>query len=204
MTGYNLVFLLLQKIEELQKELQNYIKEVYINRNVASERMAELSIKAYKQREKHDDIIIGYLSGSITHNPDMELIKPTIIKLMKKYNNVKIKHADMTKLNCRDNRFDKVVAGNVIHLLEEPYAAINELERVCKPGGKIIIPTYINASGGINRKAVFLFELAGADFKRQFDFNSYRKFFEDAGYRDARYEIVYGRMPCAVAIITKQ
>ncbi len=131
------------------------------------------------------------------------MLKQTL-KNCKKYNNVKIKHADMTKLNCRDNRFDKVVAGNVIHLLEEPYAAINELERVCKPGGKIIIPTYINASGGINRKAVFLFELAGADFKRQFDFNSYRKFFEDAGYRDARYEIVYGRMPCAVAIITKQ
>lgn len=77
--------------ERLQKELQNYIKEVYINRNVASERMAELSTKAYKQREKHDDIVIGYLSGSITHNPDMELIKPTIIKLMKKYDNVKLK-----------------------------------------------------------------------------------------------------------------
>lgn len=109
----------------------------------------------------------------------------------------------MTHLKCRDNRFDKVVAGNVIHLLEEPYAAIKELERVCKTDGKIIIPTYINASAGVNKKAVRLLEVAGANFKRQFDINSYKKFFETAGYTNVSYFIVDGRMPCAVAIITK-
>lgn len=125
-------------------------------------------------------------------------------KNCRKYNNIKIKRADMTQLKCCDNRFDKVVAGNVIHLLEEPYAAIKELVRVCKTGGKIIIPTYINASGGINKKAVQLLGFAGANFKRQFDINSYRKFFEDAGYKNIDYYIVYGRMPCAIAIIRKQ
>ena len=75
----------------LKKELLNYIPEVFINRNVASEKMAELSLKALKKKENSDDIVIGYLSGSITHNPDFELVKPTLIKLMKKYNNVKLK-----------------------------------------------------------------------------------------------------------------
>lgn len=125
-------------------------------------------------------------------------------KNCRKYNNIKIKRADMTQLKCHDNRFDKVVAGNVIHLLEEPYAAIKELERVCKVGGKIIVPTYINASNGVNKGAVRLLEAAGANFKRQYDINSYRKFFEDAGYKDVDYDIIYGRMPCAIAVITKQ
>lgn len=124
-------------------------------------------------------------------------------KNCRKYHNIKIRRADMTHLKCRDNRFDKVVAGNVIHLLEEPYAAIKELERVCKTGGKIIIPTYINASAGVNKKAVRLLEAAGANFKRQFDINSYKKFFETAGYTNVSYFIVDGRMPCAVAVITK-
>ena len=110
----------------------------------------------------------------------------------------------MTRLKCRDNKFDKVVAGNVIHLLEDPCSALKELERVCKTGGKIIIPTYINASEGVNKKAVRLLELMGANFKRQFDIDSYRKFFEDAGYGDVRYHIVDGRMPCAIAVITKR
>ncbi|MBP3477532.1 MAG: class I SAM-dependent methyltransferase [Lachnospiraceae bacterium] len=122
----------------------------------------------------------------------------------RRYNNVKIKRADMTQLKYRDNRFDKVVAGNVIHLLDNPYTAIKELERVCKVGGKIIIPTYINASDATNKKAVRLLEAAGANFKRQFDMNSYRKFFESAGYKNVAYHIIQGRMPCAVAIIVKQ
>lgn len=77
--------------ERLKKELENYIPEVYINRNVASERMTELSLKAIKNKKEHDDIVMGYLSGSITHNPDVELIKPVIIKLMKKYDFLKLK-----------------------------------------------------------------------------------------------------------------
>ena len=125
-------------------------------------------------------------------------------KNCRKYHNIKIRRADMTNLKCRDNRFDKVVAGNVIHLLEDPYAELKELERVCKTGGKIIVPTYINASGGVNQKAVRLLELAGTNFKRQFDMDSYKKFFEDAGYKNVAYCVVSGRMPCAVAIITKQ
>lgn len=130
------------------------------------------------------------------------MLRQTLKKCCK-FNNIKIRHADMTHLMCRDNMFDKVVAGNVIHLLDKPYVAIKELERVCKKGGKIIIATYINASDGVNKKAVRLLELAGVKFKRQFDFDSYKKFFEDAGYKSVEYSIVNGRMPCAVAIITK-
>ena len=125
-------------------------------------------------------------------------------KNCRKYHNMQIRRADMTNLKCRDNRFDKVVAGNVIHLLEDPYAALKELERVCKTGGKIIVPTYINASGGVNQKAVRLLSLAGVNFKRQFDMDSYKKFFEDAGSQNVASCVVNGRMPCAVAIITKQ
>ncbi len=123
-------------------------------------------------------------------------------KKCRRYENVKLRRADMTQLKFRDNRFNKLVAGNVIHLLENPYAAVKEMERVCKAGGKIIIPTYINASEKTNRNAVRLLELAGVNFKRQFDLTSYKKFFEDAGFRNVDYIVVDGRMPCAVAIIT--
>lgn len=82
---------LITTTECLAKELEQYGKEVYINRNVASERMVGLSQEALKNAEEHDDIVMGYLSGSITHNPDLELIKPAIISMLKKYKNVKLK-----------------------------------------------------------------------------------------------------------------
>lgn len=126
------------------------------------------------------------------------------VKNCRAYDSVKIRRADMTRLKCRDNRFDKVVAGNVIHLLDDPCAALQELERVCKVGGKIIVPTYINAAEGVSGRTVRLLELAGANFKRQFDLCSYRQFFADAGYENVAFYVIDGRMPCAVAVITKQ
>ena len=122
----------------------------------------------------------------------------------RKYPNVLIRKADITDIKCRDDRFDKVVAGNVIHLLPEPEKALQELERVVKPGGLIIIPTYINMSKGTGRVAVKFLEKLGADFKKQFDMEAYEQFFKDMGYEDVEYTVVEGRMPCAIAVIKKK
>ncbi|MDT3843420.1 MAG: class I SAM-dependent methyltransferase [Bacillota bacterium] len=124
-------------------------------------------------------------------------------KKCRKYPNVTFRKADITHIRCLDGRFDKAVAGNVIHLLPEPEKALQELLRVVKPGGKIIIPTYINLTKGSASAAVKFIALLGADFRRQFDLNSYKCFFEEMGYTGAEYYVVEGRMPCAIAVITK-
>lgn len=122
-------------------------------------------------------------------------------KKCRHFKNVTFQKADITKLEFADNSFDKVVAGNVIHLLPEPEKALDELKRVTKAGGTIIIPTYINMSKGTGTIAVKFIEKLGASFKRQFDLESYKQFFADMGYSDVTYEVVDGRMPCAVAVI---
>ncbi len=124
-------------------------------------------------------------------------------KKCRKYPNAVFRKADIMNIKCKDARFHKVVAGNVIHLLPEPEKALHELERVVKPGGKIIIPTYINMLKGSGMAAVKFITLLGADFKRQFNLNSYKKFFEEKGYTEVEYYVIDGRMPCAIAVITK-
>lgn len=125
-------------------------------------------------------------------------------KKCRKYSNVSFRQEDITDIKSADNSFDKVVAGNVIHLLPEPEKALNELLRVVKPGGKVIIPTYINMLKKSSGIAVSVIKKMGADFKRQFDIDSYKKFFEERGFKDVEYYVVDGRMPCAVAVITKK
>ncbi len=125
------------------------------------------------------------------------------VKKCRKYRNVSFKRADITNLKFRNIRFDKVVAGNVIHLLPNPEMALAELDRVVKPGGKIIIPTYINKSKTSADLGIKFIELLGADFKKQFDLESYKTFFEEVGYDNVKYHIVNGRMPCAIAVIEK-
>ncbi len=104
-----------------------------------------------------------------------------------------------------DGSFDKVVAGNVIHLLDNPLTALHELNRVCKEGGMLIIPTYMNKdSRGRTSGFAGAVGKAGADFKRQFTVESYRRFFMDAGYPDVKVSLADGRIPCAVAVMRRR
>ena len=125
-------------------------------------------------------------------------------KKCRKYSNVSFRQEDITDIKNADDSFDKVVAGNVIHLLPVPEKALNELLRVVKPGGKVIIPTYINMLKKSSGIAVSIIKKMGADFKRQFDLDSYKEFFDEKGFKDVEYYVVDGRMPCAIAVITKK
>ena len=122
-------------------------------------------------------------------------------KKLKNYDNIDYRRVDITDIEAEDNSFDVVVAGNVIHLLADPQRAMNELTRVCKDGGRLVIPTYINGDEGTNKLAVKFLEKLGASFKCQFDAESYEKFFEDMGYENVTYEVVRGRMSCDIAVI---
>ena len=120
------------------------------------------------------------------------------------FDNIVFEPADITALKYADDSFDAVVAGNVIHLLDEPMKALRELDRVCRPGGRLIIPTYMNRDGKGNTSGfATAVGKAGADFKRQFTVESYRQFFLDAGYRDVTMQLAEGRIPCAVAVMRK-
>ena len=118
--------------------------------------------------------------------------------------NITYAQADVTALSYPDGSFDKVVAGNVIHLLDNPLTALRELNRVCKDGGRLIIPTYMNQDEkGKTSGFAGAVGKAGADFKRQFTVKSYRQFFLDAGYSDVEISLADGRIPCAVAVMRK-
>ena len=104
-----------------------------------------------------------------------------------------------------DGSFDTVIAANVIHLLDEPLKAMVELDRVCKPDGKIIIPTYMNRENEKGKTSSFakVVGKAGANFKRQFTLSSYQQIFAQAGYHNVTYKMIDGRVPYAIAVIKK-
>ena len=75
----------------LASEMKKRMKDVYINKNVASEQMTFYSQRALDEKRDDSKIIMGYFSGSITHNADFELIKPTIVKLLSEFDNLYLK-----------------------------------------------------------------------------------------------------------------
>ena len=104
--------------ERLAKELTNYVPQVIINRNVASEEMVRLSLFAMYDRDKlpyvdhrsirtkierenytrakqeadnrQGKLRIGYFSGSITHNEDFEMILSALVRLLEEMPNLEL------------------------------------------------------------------------------------------------------------------
>lgn len=123
----------------------------------------------------------------------------------KRFRNATFEYADILHLDYAAGRFNTVIAAGVIHLLGDPLKALAELDRVCKPGGKIIIPTYMNRKNCTGKTSSFtkVVDKTGADFKRQFNLSSYQQFFAEAGYHNVTYKMIDGRVPCAIAVIKK-
>ena len=153
----------------------------------------------------------GLLSGVIARKCKRLVATDFSPKMLQKasrkyrsYTNIEFREGNILQIEYPDEHFDIVVAANVIHLLDEPYKALAELDRVCRKGGKIILPTYMNKDKkGQTSPFANAVGKAGADFKRQFTFDTYKQFIKEAGYENVDYSWIDGKIPCAVAVIKK-
>ena len=157
--------------EALAKELKNYIPNVYINRNVASEEMWKLSKAALKMRNNKNNsgiVTIGYFSGSITHNSDIEMIKPALIKILNEFKNVRILFSGELSLPSFFNEFsEKIILRNFTDWKELPeiisnvdiniapiqYTIFNEAKSENKwvEAALVKVPTIASNFGAFNR-----------------------------------------------------
>ena len=125
-------------------------------------------------------------------------------KRCKNIKNIRVEKANILQLEYPNESFDKVVAANVIHLLDQPDIAISELIRVCKKGGQIIIPIYIiTKERAISTIFIRLINHFTKTFLYQFNEQSYKNFFNKQGYSQIDFEVINGRTACCIAVITK-
>ena len=149
--------------------------------------------------------VIAPRCGHITATDFSDKMLRQTRKKCRTFSNVSVKFANIMDIEDDNDSYDVVVAANVIHLLDEPIKALRELDRVCRPGGKIVIPTYMNKekTGEASQFSKTVGK-AGADFKQVFTLTSYKQFFSSTGYEDVTYHMIHGRVPCAVAVIVKK
>src|SRR5690606_35614573 len=81
---------------DLANELSNYnhLKEVFVSRNAMSEEMVYHSNQAIEDIKKDvEKIIIGYFSGTNTHNEDFQMVAPAMVRLLEEDDRIYIKLA---------------------------------------------------------------------------------------------------------------
>lgn len=119
-------------------------------------------------------------------------------------NNIDFRIGDICQLEFLDNSFDTVIASNVLHLLFEPDVAMQEIKRVLKPNGKIIVPTYCH---GENFKSHFFsrcMNLMGFRARSRWSFNSFQKFVEKNGFSITKTKIINGVIPLCYLVASQR
>lgn len=86
---------------------------------------------------------------------------------------------DLTALGFEDGKFDVVLCIGVIQLIDDYRAVLQELARVTKPGGTMLIQTLNRSS--LQRKALRLFEKS-KKFDRMYSTAELSKVYEDLGF----------------------
>ena len=112
--------------------------------------------------------------------------------------NISFEERDIFSLPDEDNTYDVAMAGNVLHLLEEPEKAVRELCRVTKQGGRVIVPTFMAKN---SNPLIKIYTLLGYRAFACYTMESYEKMLKDCGCGRVKVTKISGLVPVAFGVI---
>ncbi|HBH95826.1 MAG TPA: hypothetical protein DDX91_08730 [Ruminococcaceae bacterium] len=115
--------------------------------------------------------------------------------------NIVFEQGDICSLKYGDESFDCVIAGNILHLLDEPQKAVTELLRVTKKGGILLLPTFLSKS---TNPMIKVYRLFGFRQKAEYTAKQYSDMLKGCRISGKiKISVIKGRIPCCFAAIKK-
>lgn len=115
--------------------------------------------------------------------------------------NITFEQRNIFDLSDEDDTYDVVMAGNVLHLLDNPERALNELYRVTKPGGLILMPTFLTKNKG--KLVIKLYKMLGYRASADYTEKSLREMLKGARLGEIKTKTIDGMVPCCFAVMKK-
>ncbi len=115
--------------------------------------------------------------------------------------NIRFGRCDIFEIDAPDETYDVTIAGNVLHLLDDPGRAVRELARVTKRGGRILVPCFMTAG----REGVLLKVCRRLGYNgRPFSPEEYCRMLAKLGLGKVKAKLIKGFIPCCYAVIFKK
>ena len=151
-------------------------------------------------------LAVAKRAGSVLCTDQSEAMLARARKKVRKrgLSNVSFARRDITALPDPDGSFDAVIAANVLHLLPDPEPAVRELWRVVAPGGRLILPTYLQGKAGTAYGAMIkIYQGVGFHYEHAFTSETYREFLERLKLAPVALEVIPGGVPEGIGILEK-
>ncbi|MDR1802402.1 MAG: class I SAM-dependent methyltransferase [Treponema sp.] len=125
-------------------------------------------------------------------------------KIVKRsFQNITVGTQSIYELAVPDSSFDVVIAGQVLHLIDEPEKAAAELRRVAK--SMVILPmSFTKNLRGTAKLGISVYRIFGFAPRIEFTAGDYESFLPSIGFNDCEHIQISGKIPMAVAVWKKE
>ena len=119
--------------------------------------------------------------------------------------NIGFERRNIYHLDDPDETYDTVIAGNVLHLLDDPESAVRELARVTKRGGRILLPTFMTQKPTMVATAMLsLYHLLGYNASTEYTARSFVFMLKGYNLGRVKAKLIKGLVPVCYAVIVKE
>lgn len=119
--------------------------------------------------------------------------------------NIGFERRNLFNLDDVDETYDIVIAGNVLHLLDNPENAVRELYRVTKRGGRILLPTFMTRNHSkLSDVLLTAYKALGYEASTEYTPRSYVFMLKGCNCGTVKAKIIKGLIPVCYAVIVKE
>lgn len=175
--------------EEMYKKIRKAIKDRYVLELATG---TGIIAKNVAQSAKHIDAT-DYSEKMI------EIAKKEI-----HISNLDFSIQDARNLVYADNSYDAVIISNALHIMPDAQKALAEIDRVLKPNGILIAPTYIWKKMTFKRRISSCFlKIFGFKVENNWTKDEYIKYLTDNGWTCKKAEVINASFPLCYVECTK-
>ena len=111
---------------------------------------------------------------------------------------------DMFCLPYADKSFDVVIVSNALHIVPQPEKALQEIKRVLKDDGVLIVPTFTHAGNSFSGKVrAFFMKRVGFPLRSKWTSEEYLRFLRQNGWTVRKSAVLKASFPLTYAECVK-